>query len=519
MARDTADALVDDLRERNPWWERGVEAFSLPERHKSDFYHLVRPDEAGSRFEDQPLFGLVGRRGVGKTTLVMGFIHGRIAAGADPRAFVYLPFAADPRYQLRSDEQLRRVLRYYENRILGRDRVDGPHFVLLDDVNRIEHPAKPTVDGWGTPVAEALAGDGDRHVVVTASADVQVTRELERAGVPDSEYAVQPILPEKFRDFIFSRYPALEADEETRISPTSLRTGETGLPQAIEREDATAFVDELRTKRRQVRDVERRIQSHVGDYLAMGGILSYATEGPATTVDELDSEAFTELRRSLRDALYQEIPGFESIKTIDDLERLCALAAENRGREPIRFRDLVEWFDVDRRTIADRYLPALSALYILTGVTEYDNARPRSVRLFLRDTGLVTALSAGTGSRIRDDLAFEADLARVAAFDHSMRFAYNLAAVGGRYDEPSVQYWRGRHGEVDFVFEVDGTAVPVGLAYRPGDRESTITTLREFMETYDAPIGLSIGGDPGREEVRLDDGIVELPYWLYMLLC
>ena len=519
MARDTADALLGDLREHNPWWDEGVEAFSLPERHKSDFYHLVRPDEEDSRFEDQPLFGLVGRRGAGKTTLLMGFVHHRIASGADPRAFVYLPFAADPRYQLRSDEQLRRALRYYENRILGRNRIDGPHFVLLDDVNRIEHATKPTVDGWGTPVAELLDEDDDRHVVVTASADVQVTRELERAGVPESAYAVQTLLPEKFRDFIFSRYPDLEADEETRISPTSLRTGETGLPRAIERGDATAFVDELHRKRAQVRDAERRIQSHVGDYLAMGGILSYATEKPSTSVDDLDPDAFAELRRSLRDALYQEIPGFESIKTIDDLERLCALAAENRGREPIRYRDLVEWFDVDRRTIADRYLPALSALYILTGVTEYDNERPRSVRLFLRDTGLVTALSTGAESGVRESLAFEADLALIAAFDHTMRFAYNLAMARGEAGEPSVQYWRGRQGEVEFVFEVDGTPVPVGLAYRPGDRESTIAALREFMATYEAPVGVSIGGDHGREEIRLDDGIVELPYWLYMLLC
>jgi len=67
MSIDAGDALVRALHDHNPWWEHGTEAFSLPARQKSDFYHLARPDESDSQFEDQPLLGLVGRRGVGKT--------------------------------------------------------------------------------------------------------------------------------------------------------------------------------------------------------------------------------------------------------------------------------------------------------------------------------------------------------------------------------------------------------------------------------------------------------------------
>jgi len=43
-----------------------------------------------------------------------------------------------------------------------------------------------------------------------------------------------------------------------------------------------------------------------------------------------------------------------------------------------------------------------------------------------------------------------------------MRFAYGINAIQGNDVTPSVQYWRGREGEVDFVFEVDGTPVPIG---------------------------------------------------------
>jgi predicted AAA+ superfamily ATPase len=525
MSIDAADALVRSLHDHNPWWESGRDAFSLPARQKSDFYHLTRPDSEGSQFEDQPLLALVGRRGAGKTTLLEEFVRHRIEAGADPAQFCYLPFDADPLFQLQSDEQLRRAVRYYESRVLGRTDTDGPHFLILDDVHRIEHPNKPGIEGWGRPVKELLAETdprtGDRHVLVTASAGVQVDRELDRVGFDPDEYDTQPILPEKFRDYLYTLYPSLE-DGDTRVSPTSLREGDRSLPATLDSGDVDSFVVELESKYDHVADVERRIQSQVVEYLAMGGIMSYEQDGVVESAADLTSNDYTRLREEVRDALYQEVPGFESIQTIADLERLCALAARDRAAEPIRYQELVELFDVDRRTIADSYLPALADLYVLTGVTEYDNSRPRAVRLFLRDTGLVTALADGDAATVRNDFDREADLARVAGFDHTMRFAYGINAAQGLDVDPQVQYWRGRRGEVDFVFEVDGTPVPVGLAYSPSAREDTLAAVEEFADTYDIPLGLLVVGDTvrGAEPVeQVADGIVQLPYWLYLLLC
>jgi predicted AAA+ superfamily ATPase len=521
MPIDAGDALVEDLHDHNPWWEHGVDAFDLPARQKSDFYHLARPDEAGSQFEDQPLLGLVGRRSVGKTTLLKQFIHYRIDTGDDPKRFLYLPFDADPLYQLQSDEQLQRAVRYYESRILGRVDTDDPHFIFLDDVHRIEHPNKPTIDGWGNPVASLLEDAPGRHIGVTASAGVQIERELDTVDVPTTDFDIQPILPEKFRDYLFTLYPDLE-NSERRISPSSLRSGERSLPTALESGEIEPLVAELRRKYDQVSSVERRIQSQVVDYLAMGGIISYDHDGAVQSTTDLTEADYTRLRESVRDALYQDVPGFETIQTIADLERLCALAARNRAAEPFRYQDLVELFDVDRRTIADSYLPALAELYLLTGVTEYDNSRPRSVRFYLRDTGLVTALADGDATTVRNNFDREADLARVAGFDHTMRLAYGMNAAQGIDKSPSVQYWRGRNGEVDFVFEVGSTPVPIGLAYRSRDRDDALAAVQEFKQAYDIPLGLVLVGDTvrGTEPIQaLDDGVIQLPYWLYLLLC
>jgi hypothetical protein len=129
MPIDAGDALVEALHNHNLWWDQGTDIFDLPTRQKSDFYHLARPEQQGSQFEDQSILALVGRRGVGKTTLLHPFIQHRITDGATPEQFLYLPFDANPLYQLQSDEQLRRAVRYYESRIHGRTADNSPHFM------------------------------------------------------------------------------------------------------------------------------------------------------------------------------------------------------------------------------------------------------------------------------------------------------------------------------------------------------------------------------------------------------
>lgn len=513
------DALLRGLGAHNPWWDEGAAAFSLPARQKSDFYHLVRPEDPGSQITDQPILALVGRRGAGKTTLLEEFINHEIEAGADPAQFCYVPFDANPLYQLRSATQLRRAVRYYESRILSRAEEPTPQFLILDDVHRIEHPTKPNSTGWGEPVQD-LAAEPQRYVVLTASAGIQIRRELGRVGVPESDYDIQPILPEKFRDYIHTLYPELEVGHH-RVTPTPVREGAGSLPRALETGSLEPLLDTLRDQYGGVAEDARRIQSQVLDYLAMGGILSYAQEGPVASARELPLTAYRRLRGEVRDALYQDVPAFETIQTIADLERLCAVAAAEGPTEPLRYQWLVDQFDVDRRTIADSYLPALAQLYLLTGVTEYDNDRPRSVRLYLRDTGLAMALTETAPRSVVGDVDKETDLAHLAGFDHTMRFAYGITATNGDGGTPSVQFWDGPEGVVDFVFEVDGRPVPVGFAYRP-PIERTRRAVEAFLDRYDCPVGFLLVGDTVATDrpITLHDGrIIQLPYWFYLLLC
>jgi predicted AAA+ superfamily ATPase len=103
-----------------------------------------------------------------------------------------------------------------------------------------------------------------------------------------------------------------------------------------------------------------------------------------------------------------------------------------------------------------------------------------------------------------------------------MRFAYGINAAQGNDSTPSVQYWRGRKGEIDYIFEIGDTPVPIGLAYRSRARDDSLAAVQQFKQEYAAPVGFLLTGDTVQdtEPIReLTNGIIQIPYWLYLLLC
>ncbi|WP_247005725.1 hypothetical protein [Halorientalis litorea] len=72
------------------------------------------------------------------------------------------------------------------------------------------------------------------------------------------------------------------------------------------------------------------------------------------------------------------------------------------------------------------------------------------------------------------------------------------------------------------LFEVGDTPVPVGFAYRPRDLDHANAGVAEFIAEYDAPVGFVVTGDTidtDRPIVRTHARTIQLPYWLYLLLC
>lgn len=80
-------------------------------------------------------------------------------------------------------------------------------------------------------------------------------------------------------------------------------------------------------------------------------------------------------------------------------------------------------------SLRESYFAAPRDLLVLTPAEEYDNNKPRTVRLYLRDTGYVNAFSGHSPDDVLTDLDYEAECAQVAAFDHTMRLAFSMTAA------------------------------------------------------------------------------------------
>jgi predicted AAA+ superfamily ATPase len=541
--------LVSDVRRHNPWWDPPGDApgsarqyIDAPTVRKGDFYYFIRHYEdrepvsdrsddddgdgegEGEGVDDDRVFALAGRRGVGKTTLVYQFLDHHVGAEAHPRQFLYLPFGEDPMYQLRAADQLRQAVNYYESRILPTVDADE-HYLLLDDVHTIGE--KPGERSWATEVESLLSERPGRRVVLTGVTDHQLTEPLSQVGV---DPRVQPVLPEKFRDYLFRRYRAATGVDDISFQKYRIQFDDRGsLPAALASGDPEPFVENLQTLYEQGEPFETRAKASLDRYLAYGGVLCLRS---ASEEGNLDRSDVREYLNDVRLSVYQEVPGIERVSNVGDLDRLLSFAAREGPTDPFRYDTLTDLFGIDRRTLRGSYFRPLERLFLLTRACEYDNQRPRSVRLFVRDTGIANALTRTTLSDVRQDIDREAELALTAAFDHTVRLEYgfhqgarNLFDDVGPYNGPSVGYRQTDAGTVDFVFEVDHpggpTPVPVGFAYRPDSVTNVKQAVSAFRSNFDAPVGFVVASDlaAGRDSLsHLGDGLVQLPYWFYLVM-
>lgn len=523
--------LEESMREFNPWWGRGYEPeWETAVQRKSDFYAFA-PEHAEER-----VYGIAGPPSSGKTTLVHDFIDSRIAAeqaaedefrweGFSANQFCYLPLDEDPVFGVRADEQVKAAVRAFESyRLEGG--VQEPHFIVLEDIHTVT-VSDETESRWAPLIADLLAEAPGRRIILTAAAELQLRRPLITSDrIPDSEWTVEPVMPLKFRDYCGMRYP--DMGDQGHISPTGARRFLT----AVCRErDVTAGADDEAVQERYERygrttppDLGAAFEDFaesIGDtsplrqgllgYLTLGGQLSVQAAADSsvsiegqhplaedTLVDEALHEGLEELQsqaiEDLRVSLYKQISSLESLQNLNNLERLAALVAQLSQARHLPYEFLEnDAFDIDRRTLRDAYFDVLDRLQLFSASAEYDNKRPRAIRPYLRDVGLVNAFAGRDHATVTENREARFDLLRTACFDHTVRLSYTVCDERDP-KRGTVKYWRAnRDGDtVDCIPKFYGVPVPITIAgpneiERAHDRVEAFLRLdaETFTDEYD----------------------------------
>lgn len=171
MTRDIFDmerlppAVVEFLRETNPWWEQKPGPV-LPPYRRSAFHTTLRKLEAGLA----PIVVLRGPRQVGKTTLQLQLIDHLLKERSIPAVRILrIQFDEIPSLA-RLQDPILAITRWFENRILGmtfNEAVRGgcPAALFLDEVQNLPD--------WA-PQLKALVDHNTLKVLVTGSSALRI---------------------------------------------------------------------------------------------------------------------------------------------------------------------------------------------------------------------------------------------------------------------------------------------------------------------------------------------------------
>lgn len=446
---------------------------------------------------------------------------------ASGRQFLYVPLFEDPLYQIQTGEQLAAATTHFKNAIRPPENTDL--VLLLDDVQALLRSKKKDSDGisWVEVVDKVLRDGWSVLLTTTAprrtwnaiqSTIQDVNADLEIELPTRFEKSVRPMVPWKYRDFLEYRHPELREQAHgkmPRFSGSSIRGN---LQEAISdpQKDVDQFVDTLRENVEQLPNLDWAREITL--YTFLGGTLSIRLAGdrqfplgPSQSGDDrgelferLDEQSgrFNELRSNMlaqyRDQLYRLATNSDiNLEDPDDLERILGLIAYLLVNESsddvsvpspissILFGDLADTLTVDRRTLRDKYLQLLSELYLLTESEEYNNQRPKTIRIYPRDFGIIHALVDQSFEEFDRSPTQKRALTKVAAFDHTVRLTYTL---NNSYDPKRgrVKFWPAEDGTIDFVPRFNGRPLPIVVSDADSFEqlsltEPPITTFERFF--------------------------------------
>jgi predicted AAA+ superfamily ATPase len=551
---------ISDIEQYNEWWNEGpsIELKEVIERSpRSDFHRILRDiDEYNKEGVESLIYPIFGQTGIGKTTMLKQFVAALIdtvdfpesgrehdfLSSANPRQVLYIPLE-DSLYHLESPEdqaqELTQVVEYFRSRVAPRR---GRKYIFLDDVNVLD------LGDRRTSVLRDLV-DEETYLILSGVVEDQVNLTVEdNADQIDEIHYNLPVLPMKFADTI--GYPEDEGGLQVEFEadfPDQLRSyrskglsGSSPVKQirlnldlsGADLEGAVQTLEELYfeyihpDKRDGLHDAAR-------DYLRKGGILHRAKN--ASVRNDLVRSQFLLF-------LYKELAKYGSVQHPENLHRLCSFAARHAGEE-VQYTDISDRIGVDRRTV-DQYLNLLDEEgIVVTESQDFSLRRHRRTRLYPRNPRHAVLLSQrqehyGFEKYEQQNVLnheFEYKLARMVAFDHAKRLAFQVDA----YD---VEYCETDSGLVDYILHHDGLIVPFVLSYQPYNDAAT-QIAAEFDPSvgqhsksdseelrdldYEAPYRFVITDNLSSEPVAEGSLVTErngvsicyLPYWLFLLIC
>jgi predicted AAA+ superfamily ATPase len=415
---------------------------------------------------------IAGAAGSGKTTILHQLAHDLVQKnGVPPTNIMYLPLG-DPRFQTGNDvisDAIQEFATYF-----WKNSEDTEGYVFIDDAD--------ANDTWAQQVQNSL--DEFTNLTVTVTLPTLKRADLDKLVNSPFESVTDLLLPAKFFDVV-SDPLNIEIDRKQRVACRN------SLSDAAQ----TGNIPPLIGKLEKIKETTSPITSDL-----KRSIISFFG-GESRDPDPED------VNRNLELTIYRDVPRYQQFEQRSDLHALCAIAAMRPG-ETFSLKRLSEVLNCDRRTL-QRYIDILQDFFVLTPSYQYEFERRRSVRLYIRDPILVSALTDIEISGFPKQ-EVEKRLSTTVVFDHLKRLSFHYHKT----DRP-VHFWESGGDAVDFVV-LGENDVPIPIATNAADNyQQKMKGLREFQSESESEIGVIVGRDL---ELTVEDDIIIIPLWLFLFV-
>ncbi len=475
----------------NTWWAGG----EIPVRiKKAETKRKLFYDLSQNGLQNKNICCITGPRQVGKTTLMGQLMDYQIKqVKIDPKRIIYLPIDNEL-LLLNSDNVLIDCLKIYFDYVLGESpqSLKSKVYIYLDEIQSLEN--------WSKQLKSYYDVYGDLKFIISGSSQTKLYGDASESLVGRVEFRL--LLPFKFTEFFEFSMGQNKLSKDIKFSTKNLRDA---LQTSIKNNDPTQIYKKLTSLQIQIASELPNLKKTLDVYLIKGGYPG------ALEFGENYDRALERIRTDLELTVFKDIHKIFNTRNTADIMQLLVLLASSSGQK-INYTKLSSTLGIDRRVVSD-YLSYTNRVYLTAESQIYKNSKYRQAekmnKAYLIDVGHRNALLG----RMSPEILTGSDsglIIQTVVFNHASRLRFFLS----NHTEYEVYYWEDGTTEVDVVIDLPISLMPVEVKSKSG--EKAIGAIKRFMEEHKkSKWGIIVT----RDDLKIEDNILFIPIWAFLLMC
>jgi len=489
--------LLQELQKDNPWWKNN----KIPEDwdkpfYRSDFYKYI------TQLDSKDIQVIIGPRRVGKTILLYQLMkYLMITQKIEGKNIIYLDLSKP--YIAFNIGGILPCLKVYQENILKRDFADLKKeeriYIFVDEIQKEKD--------WAVNLESLRSRRLPITFFVTGSSGTEIDKKASESLVGRANFRY--IMPLKFKDIVrkelgYNETKLEEIKELCDVFEKAVKTKDVKLlyDYILKELITTTLTSTFQIKSKDI----------LGHYLLKGGYPEF--------YEEYREEHWNVMSKRMRDDYFERIISRDIVEAFnvnkpEIIRKLYLLIAFDTSNVA-NFANYARIIDTRKNTIVD-YFAYLHRSFLITSSEKYYlKHRPRGEqkKVYVVDVGMRNAVLGVTKHDLGSHKAQLGQLAETIVHGHCMRLKYRIHPTNNFI----LNYWRAKNQkEIDIVMDLGDTLLPIEVKYTESINSEDKNNLKQYLIEHKKKAGFGILVT--KDEIFLDNNIIGIPLWLFLLIC